>query len=282
MISSAETEALAHAIAVASAAGATANSLTNPGQASASAPAGKKATPPAEAKPRGLTLTIFSKGEDRGQIQPKPTRNVLLGGNAGLLLGCFLVGFMVSRLHACRDVSAGPLRPNTSAGRPGRSDSRGLRRGIMWGALDSVPVVVAALVPLAIRVVIYAPETLLVLLAAQGTLKAVPALVAPREPLVVTLGLCVACVSACVLPASPLSDSRPSSWESSSWRCSWSPSLRPYRAGRTRRCTSRRCASSLVALMVSCAASRPGCDGRRFVVIGLVVAHVATPGSSPG
>ena len=72
MISSAETDALAHAISVASARGAGANSQG------------------------GIALTIFSKGENRGKIQPEPTRNALLGGNAGLLLGCVLVALLVS------------------------------------------------------------------------------------------------------------------------------------------------------------------------------------------
>ena len=48
-------------------------------------------------QPRGLTLTVFSKGEDRGKIQPKPLRNVLLGVNAGLLIGCLLAWYLVSR-----------------------------------------------------------------------------------------------------------------------------------------------------------------------------------------
>ena len=48
-------------------------------------------------RPRGLTLTVFSKGEDRGKIQPKPLRNMFLGGNAGLLVGCLLVALLISR-----------------------------------------------------------------------------------------------------------------------------------------------------------------------------------------
>ena len=50
-------------------------------------------------RPRGLTLTVFSKGENRGKIQPKPLRNVLLGGNAGLLIGCLLVARLVSQFR---------------------------------------------------------------------------------------------------------------------------------------------------------------------------------------
>ena len=95
-ISSAETEALAHAIAVASAAGATATVLTNPVPAPV-ARAVRGGAGAAATRPRGLTLTIFSKGEYRGKIQPQPARNALLGGNAGLLLGCFLIAFLISR-----------------------------------------------------------------------------------------------------------------------------------------------------------------------------------------
>src|SRR4051794_7509326 len=68
LISSAETEALTAAITAASA-----------------------------NRPRGLTLSVFSKGELRGKVQPKPVRNALLGGNAGLLVGCCLVAILLWR-----------------------------------------------------------------------------------------------------------------------------------------------------------------------------------------
>ncbi|MDX6654934.1 MAG: hypothetical protein QOH18_1907 [Solirubrobacterales bacterium] len=83
----AETDALTHAIAVASAADAGADSLTDPAA---------EPTTTSSASTRGITLTIFSRGENRGKIQPKPTRNAVLGGNAGLLLGCLVIALLVS------------------------------------------------------------------------------------------------------------------------------------------------------------------------------------------
>jgi capsular polysaccharide biosynthesis protein len=91
-ISASEMDALAHAIAVASTGSAAATVLTDP----ATARPGTNGTTPVR-RQRGLTLTIFSKGENLGQIQPKPTRNAVLGGNAGLILGCFLVALLVTR-----------------------------------------------------------------------------------------------------------------------------------------------------------------------------------------
>jgi len=72
--------------------------------------------------------------------------------------------------------------------------------------VGSVPLAVAALLPLAIWAVIHAPETLLALLAAQGTLKALPPFSSsPVSLLYVTLGLvaiaCVLRVRAAGLPA---------------------------------------------------------------------------------
>jgi capsular polysaccharide biosynthesis protein len=45
----------------------------------------------------GLSLQVFSKGEPRGKVQPETGRNVLLGGSAGLIVGCFVLAQLLSR-----------------------------------------------------------------------------------------------------------------------------------------------------------------------------------------
>jgi O-antigen/teichoic acid export membrane protein/capsular polysaccharide biosynthesis protein len=47
--------------------------------------------------PTGLNLEVFSLGEPQGRIQPRTSRNVLLGASAGLIIGCFLVAQLLSR-----------------------------------------------------------------------------------------------------------------------------------------------------------------------------------------
>ena len=49
------------------------------------------------ATPTGLNLEVFSLGEPQGRIQPKTSRNILLGASAGLIIGCFLVAQLLSR-----------------------------------------------------------------------------------------------------------------------------------------------------------------------------------------
>jgi capsular polysaccharide biosynthesis protein len=93
-ISAAEMDSLAHAITVASTGSSAPTVLTDP--AAPTVTKGAKGTTSA-LRSRGLTLTIFSKGENLGKIQPKPKRNALLGGNAGLIAGCFLVALLVTR-----------------------------------------------------------------------------------------------------------------------------------------------------------------------------------------
>ena len=85
-IATAEAEALVKAITDASATPAT------------PATSGSQATPGASnAAATGLRLQVFSKGEPRGKIQPETGRNVLLGGSAGLIVGCFVLAQLLSR-----------------------------------------------------------------------------------------------------------------------------------------------------------------------------------------
>jgi uncharacterized protein involved in exopolysaccharide biosynthesis len=48
----------------------------------------------------GLTLTVFTRGENIGKVQPEPARNALLGALAGLLLGSFIGTLIVTRSRA--------------------------------------------------------------------------------------------------------------------------------------------------------------------------------------
>jgi capsular polysaccharide biosynthesis protein len=82
-VSTAETNALVKAVNAASATPVTPAPPTTP------------ATP--AVRPNGLNLKVFSLGEPRGQIQPKTSRNVLLGASAGLIIGCFAVAQLLSR-----------------------------------------------------------------------------------------------------------------------------------------------------------------------------------------
>jgi capsular polysaccharide biosynthesis protein len=83
--STAETDALVKAVNAASA---------TPGAATPGTPA---------ATPSGLSLKVFSKGDPRGQVQPRTSRNFLLGASAGLIIGCFVLAQLLSRESRRRD-----------------------------------------------------------------------------------------------------------------------------------------------------------------------------------
>jgi O-antigen/teichoic acid export membrane protein/capsular polysaccharide biosynthesis protein len=87
-VSTAETNALVDAVNTAS------TPPVNP------SPAITPGTPQAIAT--GLNLEVFSLGEPRGRIQPKTSRNVLLGASAGLIIGCFALAQLLSRTNRRR------------------------------------------------------------------------------------------------------------------------------------------------------------------------------------
>jgi capsular polysaccharide biosynthesis protein len=88
-IATAEAEALVKAITDASATPATPATPATTGSPAASGAS--------NAVPTGLRLQVFSKGEPRGKVQPETGRNVLLGGSAGLIVGCFVLAQLLSR-----------------------------------------------------------------------------------------------------------------------------------------------------------------------------------------
>jgi capsular polysaccharide biosynthesis protein len=57
--------------------------------------------PPVTGPPNaGLSLEVFTRGENLGKVQPDPARNALLGALAGLLLGSFIGTLIVTRVRA--------------------------------------------------------------------------------------------------------------------------------------------------------------------------------------
>jgi capsular polysaccharide biosynthesis protein len=84
-ISKAEAEALVKAITDASAPPVT------------PAPTTPAAPGPSTTPATGLRLQVFSTGEPRGKVQPETGRNTLLGGSAGLIIGCFVLAQLLSR-----------------------------------------------------------------------------------------------------------------------------------------------------------------------------------------
>ena len=153
--------------------------------------------------------------------------------------------------------------------------------------LGSVPTIVVALAPLAVWVVVYAPETLLVLLASQGTLKAVlPFTALPVDLLYVSLGLVgvasalriregglppfasssvLMVVLAVLLLAAAISSS---SRDGGTYKAVYFEVV---------------CGTLFFAPMVLVRdAAGLGRLAAAFVIVGLLVAHAASPGSSPG
>jgi capsular polysaccharide biosynthesis protein len=92
--------------------------------------------PPAETEAAGLRIDPFGDPTRQGQVSPTPTRNLLLGGNVGLILGIIAVILLADRGLRLRssselaealglsDVIVLPPRPRPGNGRP-RLSARG-------------------------------------------------------------------------------------------------------------------------------------------------------------
>jgi capsular polysaccharide biosynthesis protein len=98
-MSTAETDALVHAVNTASKAAVTTSqtTTTTTRQTPKTTTTTTTSASGTTAGASGLHLDVFSKGEPRGKVQPSTSRNILLGASAGLIVGCFILAQLLSR-----------------------------------------------------------------------------------------------------------------------------------------------------------------------------------------
>ncbi len=99
----------------------------------------------------GITVRVFSSGEAKGKVSPSPARNLLLGGNAGLLIGAIAALALGARRRVLRRPEqiarelglplVGWIRGRTRGGVNGYSGLAEVRARLQVGQLGRPPTV---------------------------------------------------------------------------------------------------------------------------------------------